>query len=103
MIEVYKIITGKHGNNDTLNLKVNNTINTRGNQYKLYQNRSQYDLRKHFFTNRVVAVWNSLPDNVVMVDSTILFKRQLDCFWSNQELYFNFEAELTGIGNRSKV
>ena len=28
-----------------------------------------YDLRKHYFTNRVVPVWNSLPNNVVMAEN----------------------------------
>jgi len=41
-----------------------------------------------------VAVWNSLPDYVVMVDSTVLFKKRLDNFWSYQDVYFNFEADL---------
>jgi len=29
----------------------------------------KYDLRKHFFTNRVVALWNSLPNGVVNSDT----------------------------------
>lgn len=33
---------------------------TRGHQYKLYVNHSR-GIRKHFFTERVVAPWNSLP------------------------------------------
>jgi len=32
----------------------------RGHQYKLYVNHSR-GIRKHFFTERVVAPWNSLP------------------------------------------
>ena len=56
-----------------------------------------------FFSNRVVAVWNSLPNYVVMVNSILLFKKHLDKFWSNQAIYFNFEAPLVGIGSRSHV
>jgi len=29
-----------------------------------------YDLRKYYFNNRVVNLWNSLPNRVVMSDST---------------------------------
>ena len=101
MIEVYKIVTGKYGNNKTLKLKTNKEINTRGNNYKLYQEQSRYDIRRYFFTNRVIAAWNILPDHVVMVDSTNLFKSRLDKYWSNQDMFFNYEAELTGIGSRS--
>jgi hypothetical protein len=103
MIEVYKIVTGKYGKNNSLELKSSSNVNTRGNQYKLYQSQSRLDIRKFFFTNRVVAAWNSLPDYVVAVNSTVLFKKHLDKFWSNQSIYFNFEAELEGTGSRSYV
>ena len=102
MIDVYKIITGKYDNN-ALQLKVNNSVNTRGNHYKLYQSHSRYDIRKYVFANRVLAIWNSLPDYVVIVESTVLFKKRLDKFWSNQAIYFNYEAPLEGIGSRSNL
>jgi len=53
--------------------------------------------------NRIVNVWNSLPDIVVMSESVNQFKNQLDKFWSNQELIYNYNAELTGVGNRSGI
>jgi len=34
---------------------------TRGNVFKLDKGRAKYDLRKYYFTNRVVNAWNSLP------------------------------------------
>ena len=40
-----------------------------------------------------------MPDYVVMVDSTALFKKRLDKFWSKQTIYFNFEAKLEGTGS----
>ena len=48
----------------------------------------------------MVAEWNSVPDYGV-TDSTVLFKKRLDKFWSNQSIYFNFEAEIEGTGSRS--
>jgi len=33
---------------------------TRGHEYKLFVNYSRLNIRKHFFTERVVAVWNKL-------------------------------------------
>jgi len=35
-------------------------------------------LRKYFFTNRIVNVWNSLPDTVVMSEMGNQFKNRLD-------------------------
>ena len=45
-----------------------------GNRYKLDTHRTRYDLRKYFFTNRIVNVWNSLPDTVVMSELVNQFK-----------------------------
>jgi len=73
---------------------------TRGNKYKVYQRSVKYDLRKHFFTNRVVSLWNSLP-NVVDSESTNCFKSRLDKCWYNQDVLCNWEADFTGTGNRS--
>jgi len=39
-----------------------------------------YDIRKYYFTNIVVLVWNSLPNDVVLADNINLFKKCLDKF-----------------------
>jgi len=51
---------------------------TRQNYYKLIPQHCRYDLRKYYFTNRVVPVWNSLPNDVVMADNINAFKNHLD-------------------------
>ena len=47
-----------------------------------------------------------MPDFVVNVDSINIFNNRLDTFWSDQEIIFDYTAELTGIvtgiGDRSK-
>ena len=48
-------------------------------------------------------MWNSLPDTVVMSETANQFKNRLDKFWCNQDLIYNYKAELTGIGNRNSV
>jgi len=60
-------------------------------------------LRKYFFTNRIVNACNSLPDTVVMSETVNQFKNKLDKFWSNQDIIYNYKAELTGVGNRSSI
>ncbi|TRZ06678.1 hypothetical protein HGM15179_020428 [Zosterops borbonicus] len=54
------------------------TDRMRGHSLKLCQGKYRLDIRKKFFTERVIKYWNSLPGEVVESPSLDVFKRKLD-------------------------
>ena len=59
--------------------------------------------KQYFFANRIITIQNILPDNVVSSTSINIFKNRLDYFLHAQDVYFNWKADLTETGDRSKI
>jgi len=50
---------------------------TRGHTLKISKHCTKRDIRLHFFSERVINIWNSLDQKVVDSDSVEMFKRRL--------------------------
>ena len=80
MIELYKMFS----DSDYLdvgtffNLQGDNRI--RGHNRKIRKQSCRLDIRKYFFSHRVVDFWNALPEEIVCSSSLSAFKKRLDKF-----------------------
>ena len=73
---------------------------TRGNSLKLFKRRSRLQIRANSFSNRVVDVWNSLPDSVVQAPSLNCFKMRLNSLWHDHPNKFDPACYVPGQTTR---
>ena len=102
-IEVYKILSGIYDATVTSWLTdrhLESHYDLRGHRFSLNQSQIRYDTRKYNFTNRIISIWNGLPDTVISATTVDTFKARLDRFWQNQEVIYNWKTDIH-IGNRS--
>ena len=96
MLETFKYMKGQYNTSPILHLDTRtHGTTTRGHQLKLEKGRSRLDVRKHFFTQRVVNLWNSLPENLVSAPTVNAFKNQIDQLW--QDAPFTTDPNATNI------
>ena len=57
---------------------------TRGHSKKLFKPRPRLDIRKNFFSLRVIEDWNSLPQHLIDSEDLDDFKAGLDELWAEQ-------------------
>ena len=88
MIDVYKYLHGLYNTNLDMFCQVAGG-RTRGHSLKLEKRFSRLDVRKFSFANRVVGLWNSLPEEVVSACSVNAFKNRLDKHW--EKIAYDFE------------
>lgn len=88
VIEAYKILAGHYDQraSDGL-LTLSHVTHTRGHSRKLIRSgAARTNKRHHFFTQRVVGLWNSLTESVVSAPSLKAFEARLDKHWAQHPL-----------------
>ena len=102
MIETYKILNNVYDKDVVPLLALNNNVKTRGNSLKLSVNRAHLNLKKFYFTSRIVNNWNSLPDTVITTPNINIFKNKLDEFWKDQDIKLKYRETLNLAGSRTR-
>lgn len=83
LIQVFKIIKGIDKVDYRRFFEIKNTDisrRTRGHNLKITKPSCKYNIRKHFFSQRVINAWNGLSQYVVDADTVNCFKNRLDKF-----------------------
>ena len=88
LIEVFKILNGIDKCDKDQLFRVQTNQRTRGHTQKLFKRQFRLDLRKYFFSQRVIDDWNSLPEDVVSSENINQFKNRLNTFWKNKNTKF---------------
>ena len=65
MIKTFKILNNIYDSRVTNFLSKSNFSTTRGHSFKLFVQHANFNIRKWFFSIRIVYIWNRLPSNVV--------------------------------------
>jgi len=77
LIEVYKIINGLSAVPFESFFQLDANTRTRGHSVKLKKKSFHTELRQHFFSERVINLWNSLDEETVTASSLNSFKNNL--------------------------
>ena len=77
-IEVFKIVNGYEDVDRNMFFKLKEGSRTRGHKAALVKEQCRLDMRKYFFSQRVINEWNKLPNDCVDASSVNMFKNRID-------------------------
>ena len=93
MIEMYKLTHGMYNYNPDLIVKFRDKsilrTGLRGHKYMIDKIFINSKIKKHFLSNRIANLWNSMPEKVVNSFSINNFKNNLDKLWVNLEVVYD--------------
>ena len=95
LIEAYKIITHKYDPEVCDMFELREYGITRGHTKKIYKERSRLQIRQNSFKNRIVDIWNTLPQKVVDCKTVLSFERNLDKYWKDQDNKFYHRTNIS--------
>jgi hypothetical protein len=107
MIETFKIITGIYDNEVTEGIfDLDPNTRTRGHSEQIKKKFCRINLRKFSFTNRIVDLWNTLPQSVIDAKDARQFEIRLHKYWEHQDVKFEYKASIQNkenTGNHTEI
>ena len=77
MVEMFRVLKGLSAIPMETFFELNGSGRTRGNSLKIVKKVVQTDIRKFFFSQRVINRWNSLDERVISAETVDTFKKRL--------------------------
>ena len=84
LIETYRILRGLDRMEVERMFPLVGKTRTRGHNLRLKGRSFKTEMRRNFFSQRVVNLWNSLPQKAVEARSLSVFKTEIDRFLINK-------------------
>ena len=97
LIEVFKWYRGYNKGDVSRIVRISNLDRTGNDGFKIEKNRYKKEIRKNWFSNRVVDEWNGLSSQVVSGKTIENFKTTLDKYMDENEVIKMWSLRLVGV------
>ncbi|XP_077985324.1 uncharacterized protein LOC144439968 [Glandiceps talaboti] len=82
LIQVFRFLKGFDKIDQSVLFTYHPTSRTRRHSLKIFKPTVRLNIRKYFFSQRVVLHWNNLPEDVIGAETVKDFKIVLDQYWN---------------------
>ena len=91
LIQTWKIIHGYDKIDESILFErahqgANRVTRATASEFNLKMNICRIDQRRKFFSERVVSIWNNLPENIKATEKLGPFRRRLDEYYNNNQI-----------------
>ena len=94
MNETFRILINIYDSRVTNFLSKSNSSTTRRHNFMLIVQHAKFNIRKWFFSIRIVDIWSHLPSRVVNAPNVMCLEKRLDKCWADLKIKLDHEATL---------
>ena len=94
MIKTFKILSNINDIRVTNFLSKSNFSATREHKFMLFIQHANFNIKKWFFSIRIVDIWNRLPSSVIDTPNVVCFEKRINKCCADLKIKFDHEAPL---------